>query len=547
MRTRQGISVMRRSIVRAILGTLCLLADTGVAPAQFGRASAEWMTDGADAQRSHWIPSDSKISVAGLEKPGFQFLWKVKLSNEAVQLNSLTNAILMDRYIGYRGFRSLAFLGGSSNTVAAVDTDLARIEWQRHLPLPAPIAGSVGCPGGLTANLARPTSAAYPPTGSSSGGLGGRSGPAQSAVGEPDQGAVTIAAALAANAAGGRGPGRGPNVRPPELIYAIAGDGTLRALYLSNGEETNPPIHFLPSDSNAKGFVVLDGIAYVATESCNGAHSAIWALDLASKQLSDWQPSNGTRAGIGGPAFGPDGTGYATTTVGALVALDPKTLQVKDGYTSASQRFSSSPAVFPYKGRNLVAAATSAGQIQIFDAAFLRAKPLSEAPPYSAAPFAPGALATWQSADGTRWVLAAAAGPSGPASGFQTVNGVVANGAIAAWKLVDRNGAIALEPGWLSRDLISPLPPMIINGVVFALSSGEFRSEDSRLSAPERIRRSVPAVLYALDGTTGKVLWDSGKTITSFVHSGALSGQSSQVYLETYDETLYAFGFPLEH
>jgi outer membrane protein assembly factor BamB len=63
----------------------------------------------------------------------------------------------------------------------------------------------------------------------------------------------------------------------------------------------------------------------------------------------------------------------------------------------------------------------------------------------------------------------------------------------------------------------------------------------------QRVQRSSPAVLYALDGATGQVLWDSGKTITSFVHSGGLSGGASELYVETFDETLYAFGFPIEH
>jgi outer membrane protein assembly factor BamB len=88
---------------------------------------------------------------------------------------------------------------------------------------------------------------------------------------------------------------------------------------------------------------------------------------------------------------------------------------------------------------------------------------------------------------------------------------------------------------------------MIINGVVFALSSGEVRSNDSKLTAAERVRRSSPAVLYALDSATGKELWNSGKAITSFVHGGTLSGGGTQVYLETYDGTLYAFGFYIEH
>ena len=98
------------------------------------------MTDGADAQRSHWIPADTRISREGLEKPGFQFLWKLKLDNQAVQLNSLTPAVLIDRYIGYRGFRSLALLAGSSNAIYAIDTDLSRLEWQHRLPLPPPSA-----------------------------------------------------------------------------------------------------------------------------------------------------------------------------------------------------------------------------------------------------------------------------------------------------------------------------------------------------------------------------------------------------------------------
>jgi outer membrane protein assembly factor BamB len=94
--------------------------------------------------------------------------------------------------------------------------------------------------------------------------------------------------------------------------------------------------------------------------------------------------------------------------------------------------------------------------------------------------------------------------------------------------------------------MISPLAPMIINGVVFAVSSGEFRSGNDQPVA-ERIGKSSAAVLYALDGVTGKTIWDSGRTITSFVHSGGLSGQVGQLYLETLDETLYAFGFPMEH
>ena len=88
---------------------------------------------------------------------------------------------------------------------------------------------------------------------------------------------------------------------------------------------------------------------------------------------------------------------------------------------------------------------------------------------------------------------------------------------------------------------------MILNGVVFAVSSGEFRSTDANMTAAQRAQRSSPAVIYALDLANGKSLWDSGRTITSFAHSGGLSGGSSQIYLETFDHTIYAFGYAIEH
>jgi outer membrane protein assembly factor BamB len=95
--------------------------------------------------------------------------------------------------------------------------------------------------------------------------------------------------------------------------------------------------------------------------------------------------------------------------------------------------------------------------------------------------------------------------------------------------------------------MVSPLTPLVVNGVIFAVSSGEFRSADAKMTAAQRAQRSVPAVVYALDSATGKELWNSGKTITSFTHGGGLSAGGAQVFLGTHDGTLYAFGFPIEH
>jgi outer membrane protein assembly factor BamB len=160
------------------------------------------------------------------------------------------------------------------------------------------------------------------------------------------------------------------------------------------------------------------------------------------------------------------------------------------------------------------------------------------------ADFAPGALASWQNRSGSRWILAPTAGSLAADLGFK---GAWTNGAVVAWKLVEQDGALTLKPDWASRDLVSPLPPTIINGVVFATSSGEFRPADAKGAAAQRAQRSSRAVLYALDGETGGELWNSGTTITSFTSGAALSGGVGQIYLTTRDGVIYAFGFPMEH
>ncbi len=446
-----------------------------------------------------------------MQKPGFELLWKRKLPNEPVQLNSLMPAILMDRYIGYRGFRSFAFVAGSSNAVWAIDSDLNRVEWETKFPVKA-AAGSANCPGGLTSPIARPTIAAYPVP-NSFGGLGGRGAAAHSDVGRPGEGAVTIAAALrpAANPNPPPAMPRNPVRRPPAVIYALSSDGKLHAMYISNGVEPDSALPFLPADANADGLIVIDEIAYASTHNCNGAPAGVWALDLSTKQVSSWKPASGDIAGSAGPAFGPDGTVYAATTAGELVALNAEKLTLKASYSSGGQGFTTSPVVFPYRQKNLIAAAAKDGTIHVIEEssankAFLKSR--------ASAILGAGALSTWQSVGGTRWLLAAT------------------GDSIKAWRIVDRNGAAVIEEGWTSREMRSPLPPMIINGVVFALAGGD---------------KTSSAILYALDGATGKPLWDSGKTITSFAHSGGLSGGAGQIYFGTYDGTLYAFGYPIEH
>src|SRR5262249_27703963 len=161
-------------------------------------------------------------------------------------------------------------------------------------------------------------------------------------------------------------------------------------------------------------------------------------------------------------------------------------------------------------GKDLIAAAGKDGRLYILNSTSLgganHQTPLSVTPVAAdAADFALDALASWQDSSGTRWLLV----PTGTA--------------VVAFKVVEQNGVPRLQQGWKSREIVASLTPIVINGVAFALSSGEYRSGGATMTPAQRAQRSKPAVLYALDASTGKELWSSGTTITSFVHSGGLS------------------------
>jgi outer membrane protein assembly factor BamB len=551
-------TAMRRFAAEVMICFGCVVAVTNLARAQ-GRGGADWMTSNGDAQRSSWVRTDAKISKESMRKPGFKFLWKRRLRNEPRQLNSLTAPATLERLIGYRGFRMLGFVGGSSDRIFVIDTDLGRMEWEKQLTSAAPPQiTSLECPGGMTANVARPTVAALPSLAGvpGSGGGFGRSGPAKSAVGEPGKGAVTLAVVAAAAPAPRPNPANPPGGQfgrgAPNLVYALSSEGMLHIMHVSNGADYKPPMKFLPPNASAHGLIVIDNVAYVsAIKSCGGTPNGVWALDIASGQITTWKADI---SGLAGPAFGGDGTLYASTgsegeSPNSLVALDPKTLVVKGWYEAGAQEFASSPVVFEHKGKTLIAAATKDGRIHLLDGAnpgggdhktALYTTPASS----KAGTAAPGALASWQDASGARWILAPVSGSQAADLGFKSG---VTNGAVVAWKLVEQNGALSLQPAWASPDLVSPLPPTIINGVVFVTSGGEFRTNDSKAPAAGGSRRSSGAVLYALDGETGKELWNSGRTITSFARGAALSGGVGQIYITTNDGMIYAFGFPMEH
>ncbi len=516
------------------------------APGAFGVWGWDWPTAGGDAQRSSSVKNDRWISRATVTKPGPRLQYKIAMPNTSRQMNSLSQPILVQTARGLTGFKSMGFVSGSGGSVFGFDYDTSQMLWKG--PVGAAVAagnGTLACPGGMTTALTRPVPLIPPVVVDTEAGRGAAPGnlpqarKSGTAVGIPGHGAPIVEALEKAGPAqqgggGGRGGsgrgGGGGGGRGSSGIYALAADGMLHQLSMQQGFDVSmQPVQFLPPNANASGLIVVDNVAYVATSnSCGAVANGVWALDMGSpaKTVANWKTDGGNIAGNVGPAFGTDGTLYVATTA-SVVSLESKTLKQRDSFSPGTSEFNSSPVVFSWKGRDLVAASNRDGKIYLLDSASLKT-PLAISAKFATitTDYAPGALASWADSGGTRWILAASAG------------------AVVAFKVSDEQGKPVLTQAWTSRDLVSPVAPVVVNGVVFALSSGEFHTNDANLTAAQRAQRSQTAVLYALDAFTGKELWNSGKTITSFSpHSAGLAVSIGQVYVVTFDNTLYSFGF----
>jgi outer membrane protein assembly factor BamB len=333
------------------------------------------------------------------------------------------------------------------------------------------------------------------------------------------------------------------------VVYAVTKDGMAHALNPQTGIDSRPPVRFVPPNARVTSLSAVEAFLYATTSNtCNGAGNAMWALDtsVGAAQGRKWELDG---AVISGFALGGDGTLYVTTRsadnrsrlANRIVALESKSLRVKGAITSADAPFVGSPMVLRERGRDIVIAATGDRKLYVFDAVSLAgtdsATPVAVAksgwPDYDFR-----SLASWRSREGTTWVLASL-GRSSPEAKSKVSGTDAASGAVAAFQLVE-NGTkgLTVRSAWLSRDISSPVAPVILKDVVFALSVN--RSATSP-------RDPAASVLYALDANTGKELWSSGGVIVGASQGAQPAAADGQVYVTTMDGTLYAFGFPREH
>jgi hypothetical protein len=584
----------------------CLFAGT-VMWAQVGRGGSEWLTAQGDAQRTSWIRTDGAISPDTMSKPGFELQWTSKLDNQNRQATGLFQGVTAN---GVTLFVPMSLVTGSSNNVYAMDNDTGYVVWTRHFDAALP-AATPACAGGISASATRllhiPSAPPAPPRG---GGGGARGAGYRSLVGQPGEGVPVepraggpgragAPPAAGAPARGGdpaappapgqagpargdaqAGPGRGQQapatdgipgipgtagiaggrggLGQPGVVYVVASDGMLHVMGLVSGKDLQKPAPFLPANAQWSDAVAVNTTLYAATTGACGTPSGVWAIDLDSpaKPVTSWKTNGGsvvgnvavTSTGTLVVAVGA-GTAGANGYANAIVALDPKTLQVTDWYTQPSAEFVTGTMVVRHNDKDLVAAATKDGRILLLDATSLgganHATPLAASASIlgAGAKFAGAALASWQEGvtaggaaagaapvPGAQWVLAPIAGK--PGASAPATNGAITNGAVVALKLTDSGGTLSLQPGWTSHDLVSPGTPIIVNGVVFALATG-------RTAAGA----GSPAVLHAYDGATGKSFWSSGKSMTSAAAERSFWAAMGQAYVGTNDGTVYAFGF----
>jgi outer membrane protein assembly factor BamB len=543
---RPQISFLRR-VVRAnptessaaipkifrFLMVACLCSTyLGLSPARGQSTGApEWTTGSFDAQRDGWQRDENKLTPENAKD--IRLLWKVKTDNQTMGMHSFREPLIVAGIHTANGVKTLAILAGAANEVYAIDVDSGTILWQKQLKWSADKPETSDINDGFICSKALSATPVVTPAG-------------------------------AAN----------------RFLYVLGTDGYLHTLDLSTGDEAKAPMQMLPAAyGKPYGLNLMNNVVYTVTgQGCYGVPNKLYAVDLTNgKAFSSPVPQGGI-FGTAGPSIGTDGTvyfetgdgpynpatGQLSTTVQAYTSSND-TLTLKDYYTPSNHEWLTirdldmnvTPVVFPYQGRDLLVGSGKEGRYFLMDSKSLGGPshfdPLYRSPLISNTNVnfqtegTWGSLASWKDQDGTQWVLAPIGGPV--AVPFPITHGATPNGGVIAMKLTENGGKMELTPAWLSRDMMTAEPPVVANGVVFVLAAGEFTGQANDIdgglySWQERVKRSIPAKLYALDAETGKELYSSGDLVTSFLHQAGIAVAGGRVIFGTFDGTIYCFGAP---
>ncbi len=416
--------------------------------------AADWPTDGGNPQRTAWQQDETILNKSNVGN--MKLIWSIKLDNVPREMHSLFPPVIAGQVKTANGNKQIAVEAGSSDNLFGIDVATGTVIWSKHFDYqnekPQQASRDPLCPGGLVATPV---------------------------LGPPDP-------------SGNR------------LVYAASSDGRLHTLSVADGEDKAPPAPFLPPNAKAYALNYSDNYIYSTTaQGCGGNPNRFWDINLADNKVNSFEPRGGGGLwGRTGAAIGFDGSVYAPTGDGefnpaekmyseALVAVSTKDLQLKDYYSPPNAAFmwkrdldmQVTPAVFKYKGRELVATSSKECRLFLLDGenlggadhrtALFRSPLVCNEEVNFAAAGVWGAMASWEDPAGTRWVLAPFWGPVHPQFKAPISYGPVTTGAIVAFKVEEHEGKTVLAPAWLSRNMDMAEPPVIANGIVFAYGSGE--------------------------------------------------------------------------
>jgi outer membrane protein assembly factor BamB len=544
--------IKRSTPLSSIVLASLLFAEIGLA--QNPAPGRDWTTWGYDQERTGWNKGETSLTPNNVS--GLKLLWNTQLSTppKVIVLSTLTAPLVAEGVRTAHGKKNLVFLLGADDTVFALDADTGKGLWQKTFANPAaPMWAATW----LCSNTVNDT----------------------------------------------------PVIdKQNNLIFLITSDGKLRALNLSDGADRMTPTSMIEPFARAWSLNLIDNVVYTTSgRGCGqmpavkgakpavvpGSVSAMDVSDLAHPQLTRFYTSGTKYAGPwgrGGVTRGPNGTVFTQTADGfydpaagifgeTVLKLAPRATRLLDSFTPANWQYlntqdldfgSVSPDVFPFQNRTLVAVAGKEGFLYLLDASNLGGGPPNHSTPLYKSPQlgndaaegknpgegAWGAITTYETAAGKRFLYVPMWGPpSKSAPPFPSNGGVAPHGSIMAFQVVAAGDKVSLLPQWSSPDMIVPDPPVVANGVLFAIQTGEqtIQSQAGLPGTQDEINhnplsakyRSTPVnnlILYAFDAETGKQLYSSNKIITDWVHFSEPVVALGKVFVVTHDAHVYAFG-----
>ena len=530
-------------------------------PLAIAPASNEWLTWGYDQERTGWNRAETTLSPKNIGK--LKQLWSTQLSIkfDKYVLSTATAPIVVAGVATPAGPADIVFILGADDTLFALDANSGKQIWSKGFPNPhkstAPIRDWL-CP--KTVNTT-----------------------------------PTIDKA------------RG-------IVFFLTGDGMLRGANLADGAERLTPVPMTAPFARAWSLNLIDNVLYSPSGRACGeitdkssieyaaamsglrrtgtgplldasALNAADVSDLSHPVITHFFTSGARPAapwGRGGVARAPGGVILETSdgrydpAAGdfseSILKLAPKAARLMDSYTPTNwmdnlmhdMSGSASPVVFNFGGKTIAAVSQKEGVLRLLDTNNLgganHMTPLFQSPKLgndekTGTDPGRGVWGAVSSAEvnGKRYVYFPMQGhPSKDAPTFPRTNGPIPNGTIMAFEVVNDAGKISAVPAWTAGDMIMPDPPVVANGVVYALSTGGQALQNGAKPGDPRMPYDVSAVLrstpvsnmtlYAYDAQSGKPLWNSGKAMTDWVHFSEPVVALGKIFVETHDGHVIAFG-----